>query len=137
MDYRILLALAILAILAVSFFIGRNEYIRRIRIRERNQINAVFTNITHELLTPLTVISASVDKLRDEEPKYGRDYDLMQLNIQRMVRLLQQILETSKSEAGELKLMVAQGDVMRYIRETAECLEPLLMKRKMKFTITC
>lgn len=137
MDYRILLALAILAILAVSFFIGRNEYIRRIRIRERNQINAVFTNITHELLTPLTVISASVDKLRDEEPNYGRDYDLMQLNIQRMVRLLQQILETSKSEAGELKLMVAQGDVMRYIRETAECLEPLLLKRKMKFTITC
>ena len=137
MDYRILLALAILAILAVSFFIGRNEYIRRIRIRERNQINAVFTNITHELLTPLTVISASVDKLRDEEPNYGRDYDLMQLNIQRMVRLLQQILETSKSEAGELKLLVAQGDVMRYIRETAECLEPLLLKRKMKFTITC
>jgi CheY-like chemotaxis protein len=137
MDYRILLALAILAILAVSFFIGRNEYIRRIRIRERNQINAIFTNITHELLTPLTVISASVDKLRDEEPNYGRDYDLMQLNIQRMVRLLQQILETSKSEAGELKLMVAQGDVMRYIRETAECLEPLLLKRKMKFTITC
>ena len=129
--------LAILAVVAVSFLIGRNEYIRRIRLRERNQINAVFTNITHELLTPLTVISASVDKLRDEEPKYGRDYDLMQLNIQRMVRLLQQILETSKSEAGELKLMVAQGDVMRYIRETAECLEPLLMKRKMKFTITC
>ena len=126
-----------MAVVAVSFLIGRNEYIRRIRLRERNQINAVFTNITHELLTPLTVISASVDKLRDEEPHYGRDYDLMQLNIQRMVRLLQQILETSKSEAGELKLMVAQGDVMRYIRETAECLEPLLMKRKMKFTITC
>ena len=137
MDYRILLALAILAILAVSFFIGRNEYIRRIRIRERNQINADITNITHELLTPITVISASVDKLRDEEPNYGRDYDLMQLNIQRMVRLLQQILETSKSEAGELKLMVAQGDVMCYIRETAECLEPLLLKRKMKFTVTC
>ena len=137
MDYRILLMLAILAVVAVSFLIGRNEYIRRIRLRERNQINAVFTNITHELLTPLTVISASVDKLRDEEPKYGRDYDLMQLNIQRMVRLLQQILEASKSEAGELKLLVTQGDVMRYIRETAECLEPLLLKKKMKFTITC
>lgn len=97
----------------------------------------IFTNITHELLTPLTVISASVDKLRDEAPQHGRDYDLMQLNIQRMVRLLQQILETSKSEAGQLKLLVARGDVMRYIRETAECLEPLLVHKRQHFTISC
>jgi len=97
----------------------------------------IFTNITHELLTPLTVISASVDKLRESAPGNVHDYDLMQLNIQRMVRLLQQILETSKSEAGELKLLVAQGDVMKYIRETARCLEPLLNKKKQKFTITC
>ena len=137
MDYRILLTVAVLAIIAVFFLIGRNASLRRIRLRERRQLNTIFTNITHELLTPLTVISASVDKLRDEVPDYAHDYDLMQVNIQRMVRLLQQILETSKSEAGELKLLVAQGDVMRYIRETAECLEPLLVKRKMKFDISC
>ncbi|MBO7647803.1 MAG: response regulator [Bacteroidales bacterium] len=100
-------------------------------------MSAIYTNITHELLTPLTVISASVDKLRDEEPKFAHDYDLMQLNIQRMVRLLQQILETNKSEAGELKLLVAHGDVMKYIHETAECLEPLLVKKRQEFTISC
>ena len=137
MDFRILLTLAIVAVIAVFFLIGRNEYLRRIRKMERTQLNTIFTNITHELLTPLTVISASVDKLRDEKPENGHDYDLMQLNIQRMVRLLQQMLETSKSEAGQLKLLVTQGDVMRYIRETAECIEPLIIKRKMKFTITC
>jgi CheY-like chemotaxis protein len=100
-------------------------------------MSSIFMNITHELLTPLTVISASVDKLREEEPKFGRHYDMMQLNIQRMVRLLQQILETSKSEAGGLKLLVAQGDVMGYIHETAECLEPLIAKKKMIFKINC
>ena len=107
------------------------------RLRRRLQMSSIFMNITHELLTPLTVISASVDKLREGEPKFGRDYDMIQLNIQRMVRLLQQILETSKSEAGELKLLVAQGDVMGYIHETAECIEPLIAKKHMKFTITC
>lgn len=107
------------------------------RVRRSLQMSAIFTNITHELLTPLTVISASVDKLRDEEPEYGHDYDMMQLNIQRMVRLLQQILETSKSEAGELKLLVAQGDVMKYVHETAICIEPLLTRRQMKFTVSC
>ena len=133
----LLLAFLILAILAIIFFVGRNLYLRSMRLRRRLQMSSIFTNITHELLTPLTVISASVDKMREEEPKFGRDYDMMQLNIQRMVRLLQQILETSKSEAGSLKLLVAQGDVMGYIHETAECLEPLIAKKKMKFTITC
>ena len=133
----LLLILVILAILTIIFFVGRNLYLRSMRVRRRLQMSAILTNITHELLTPLTVISASVDKLREEEPKFGRDYDMMQINIQRMVRLLQQILETSKSEEGELKLLVAQGDVMRYVYETAECLEPLILKKHMKFTVNC
>ena len=137
MNSHILLAFAILAIVAITFIIGRQLYIRSQQLRRRLKMGAIFTNITHELLTPLTVISASIDKLRDEVPNHGHDYDLMQLNIQRMVRLLQQILETSKSEAGQLKLLVAQGDVMHYIHETAQCLEPLIARKQMKFTINC
>ena len=137
MAARILLVFALLAIVIVFSFVGRNLYLRSQRLRRRLQMSAIYTNITHELLTPLTVISASVDKLRDEEPKFAHDYDLMQLNIQRMVRLLQQILETNKSEAGELKLLVAQGDVMKYIHETAECLEPLLARKRQTFSISC
>ena len=137
MDSRILLTLLVVALIAIIFFAGRRLYLRDIRVRRRLQMSAMFTNITHELLTPLSVISASVDKLRDTEPEYSHEYDMMQFNIQRMVRLLQQILETSKSEAGQLRLLVAQGDVMKYVRETAECLEPLIAKKDMKFTINC
>ena len=88
MAARFLLVFVILAIVIVFSFVGRNLYLRSQRLRRRLQMSAIYTNITHELLTPLTVISASVDKLRDEEPKFAHDYDLMQLNIQRMVRLL-------------------------------------------------
>ena len=137
MSINLLLTITILILLAVLAVIGRVIFLRSQSIRRQLRMSAVFTNITHELLTPLTVISASVDKLREEEPEYGRDYDLMQINIQRMVRLLQQILETSKSQSGQLKLLVAQGDVMRYIRETAEYLEPLIKKKKMKYIIKC
>ena len=137
MSTNLLLTITILILLAVLAVIGRVIFLRSQSIRRQLRMSAVFTNITHELLTPLTVISASVDKLREEEPEYGRDYDLMQINIQRMVRLLQQILETSKSQSGQLKLLVAQGDVMRYIRETAEYLEPLIKKKKMKYIIKC
>ena len=137
MSLQTILILIIAAIAVAAFLLGREAYRRSIKVRHSLQMGHIFTNITHELLTPLTVISASVDKLRDDEPHYTRDYDLMQLNIQRMVRLLQQILETSKSEAGELKLLVAQGDVMKYVHETALCIEPLLSRKHMKFTVTC
>ena len=137
MDYRLLLTLLIMAMITIIIFAGRRIYLRSQRVRRRLQMSAIFTNITHELLTPLSVISASIDKLRDTEPQYIHEYDLMQLNIQRMVRLLQQILETSKSDAGQLRLMVAYGDVMKYICQTAECLGPLIAKKDMKFTITC
>ena len=137
MNLYILLNLAIVVSAIILVFLGRLIYMRSKRLREKLRMSYVFTNITHELLTPLTVLSASVDKMREEVPQLSHDYDLMQINIQRMVRMLQQILETSKSQSGELKLLCAQGDVMRYIRETAQYLEPLIAKKKMKYTIEC
>ena len=137
MNLLIILILVFLAVVAIAFLLGREVYRRSIRVRRRLQMGQIFTNITHELLTPLTVISASVDQLREEAPQHDKEYDLVQLNIQRMVRLLQQILETSKSQAGELKLVVAQGDVMQYIYNTALCLKPLMDKKHLKFSIEC
>ena len=137
MNLYILLNLGIVVVAIILAFVGRLIYMRSKRLREKLRMGYVFTNITHELLTPLTVLSASIDKMREEAPQLSHDYDLMQINIQRMVRMLQQILETSKSQAGELKLLCAQGDVMRYIRETAQYLEPLIAKKKMKYTIEC
>ena len=121
----------------VSVLLGRWLYLRGMRIRNRLLMERVFTNISHELLTPLTVISASVERLRLQEPKYGKDYALMELNIDRMVRLLQQILETSKQQTGELRLFVSQGDVMEYISKSALCIEPLIAQRGLELNIQC
>lgn len=132
-----IIIIAIVVLLALAIWGGRLLYQRTVNMRNRLQMGYIFTNITHELLTPLTVISASVERLRNQEPQFANDYDLMQLNIDRMVRLLQQILETSKSQSGELKLLVANGDVMQYIQRTALCLEPLMAKRNLDFSISC
>lgn len=137
MNTQTILIAAIIAIIIAAFFLGREVYRRNIRVRQRLKMGQIFTDITHDLLTPLTVISASVDQLREEAPKYAMEYDMMHLNIQRMVRLLQQILETSKSQAGELKLLVSQGDVMQYIHDTALCMKPLMDKKHLQFTISC
>ena len=137
MDLLTIIILLSIALLIGLYLIGRALYIRSVRIRNRLQMSYVFTNITHELLTPLTIVAASVERLRKEAPENSRDYDLMELNIARAVRLLQQILETSKSQAGELKLRVGNGDVMNYIRETALCIEPLMAKKGLEFTVNC
>ena len=137
MSLQTVIFLLIIAAMVGLFFLGRELFQRGVRMKNRLQMSAIYTNITHELLTPLTVISASVDRLRLTAPDHEQDYDLMQLNIDRMVRLLQQILETSKSQSGELKLKVAQGDVMRYIQQTALCIEPLMAKKGLDFKIQC
>lgn len=137
MNLTTVIILISVLLIGIFTFIGRSLYRRSVRIRNQLQMSYVFTNITHELLTPLTIIAASVERLRKKTPDNRHDYDLMELNIARVVHLLQQILETSKSQAGELKLRVSHGDVMRYIQETALCVEPLMAKKGLEFTIRC
>lgn len=153
-----LILLAVFSCLTILFFVGRALYLRSLRVRNQLRMSHILTNIAHELLTPLTILSASVEKLRSEQTadtqgetaKTGEpagtaekredrtsEYDLMDLNIQRGVRLLQQILETSKSQAGELKLLVSNGNVMLFITETARCFLPLMHSRGLDFQIEC
>ena len=137
MDGNRLILIGMFCLLIVIFILGRWLYIRSMRIRNRMQMNYIFTNITHELLTPLTILAASVEQLRSQAAGSQQEFDLMDLNIQRTVRLLQQILETSKSQAGELKLLVSNGDVMQYITQTARCIQPLMNSKSLDFSIHC
>ena len=137
MEHINLVILISASIIIPMIILIRWLYARSTRIRSQLQMNYIFNNITHELLTPLTIISASIEKLREEHPSSRHDLELMDLNIQRSVRLLQQILETSKLQAGELKILVSQGDIMQYIKETARSLEPLMIRKRLTFTINC
>lgn len=132
----LIIFISVCSVVAITVLI-RWLYARNTRIRNQIQMNFIFNNITHELLTPLTIISASIEKIREEHPDSKHDLDLVALNIQRSVRLLQQILETSKIQAGGLKILVSQGDVMQYICETARSLEPLMVRKHLTFTISC
>lgn len=96
-----------------------------------------FTNITHELMTPLTVISATMDELKMRVPGHEDLYVLIGNNISRLLRLLQQILEFRKAETGNLQLRVSSGDVAAFVRNEAESILPLIKKRKIHFSVSC
>ena len=137
MDLPIITDIVLTFAVIIFMVVARQLYLRNQRLKHKAQMSMMFTSITHELLTPLTIISASVEHLKEKEPKFNLEYDLMELNIQRSVRLLQQMLETSKSKDGRLKLLVSNGDVMAYIKETARCIMPLMQRKGLQFNVSC
>ena len=96
-----------------------------------------FTNITHEFLTPLTILSASLDELKLIMPGNKELYAVMNTNINRLIRLFQQILEFKKAESGNLKLKVSEGNITDFVKNAIEAFRPLMKKKSMDFNLSC
>ena len=90
-----------------------------------------FTNITHELLTPLSIISASVDELKQEVPASSSVCSVIADNTVRLIRLIQQILEFRKVENGKLRLKVSHGNVSMFLKKSVSAFAPLVKKQKL------
>ena len=61
------IGVAIALVLVIIAFL-RWLIVRTIKIREKLKMSLIFTNIAHELLTPLTILSASIENLRTNNP---------------------------------------------------------------------
>ncbi len=96
-----------------------------------------FTNITHDLMTPLTVIQATVSELEMECPNKAELCRIIQSNLSRQIRLLQQILEFRKAETGNLQLRVSEGDIADFCRKEIESIDPLMKRKKLHLSLLC
>lgn len=113
----------------------RYKEIERVKAEELNHAKLqFFTNVTHEFLTPLTIISATVDELQLTSPRKDNLYQTLTRNINRLTRLLQQILEFRKAESGNLKLRVSCGNISQFIKISTDSFYPLIRKRKIHFS---
>lgn len=108
-------------------------YRERLRTKNRLQMAVVFTNITHELLTPLTVISAAADSIKRIAPSTNSQTDIIHDNINRLTRMLRQILEVRKSQAGKLQLRVSEGKLGDFCAETTRSLLPMFTSKNLQF----
>ncbi len=134
--------------LYLAYRIVRNRTTQRnqlkLREMERDKIEELnhnklqfFTNITHELLTPLTILSVMVDELKHSIPQGFTNYGVMKNNINRLIRLLQQILEFRKAESGNLKLRVSRGDIAAFVQREVESFYPLMKNKKLHLSLVC
>ncbi|MCB0563492.1 MAG: response regulator [Phaeodactylibacter sp.] len=74
--------------------------------------NELYTNITHEFRTPLTVISGMADQIT--EPVKTKE--LIKRNSLSLLNLVNQILDLRKLELGKLKLDLVQAEVVQYFQ---------------------
>lgn len=118
-----------------GIFATARWYKERVKTRNSLQMGVILTNITHELLTPLTVISATIYKLKAMAPQYEEDYMVMDNNINRTTRLLRQILEVRKSQAGQLHLLVSRRNLISFIEEACENIRPMAEHQKVSLSL--
>ena len=97
------------------------------RIRELEAFKSKFyTNITHEFRTPLTVIDGMATLIR-ENPQAWLDEGLSAIrsSSDRMMKLVNQILDLSKLDSGSLTLRRERLDLVLFIRYLCDSLRPL------------
>ena len=97
------------------------ERLRREKTEELEQAKQrFFTNISHELRTPLTLILGPLEQLMAQSAAPAREtLGYMQRNTRRLLRLINQLMDFSKVESGNMQLELANGDLIEAVRQTA------------------
>lgn len=119
----------------------RNELkisqIEKKKTEELSQIKLrYFTNISHELLTPLTVISLQIERLQKKISGFEPQFDIMKENVVRLKRLIKQILVFRKTESGNMKLKVVKDDVISFVKNICNSGFKLqITEKEINFTI--
>ena len=97
-----------------------------------------FTNVSHEVRTPLSLILAPLDRLivSLRESPYASDLGLIQKNANRLLRVINQILDFRKVEGKQEKLAVREIDLVPFVGEIKSYFDSMASVRAISYTIT-
>ena len=133
--------IAIILILTVSGIIVYITNLKR-KVTLEQQLTDLklrfFTDISHELRTPLTLISGSIEEIveRGQLQKSGTEnMQVARRNVNRMLRLVNQILDFRKIQGRKMKLSIEQGDVVALCRQVGENFTQLAHERSIHFRL--
>lgn len=104
------------------------------QLRETLELKAIdemktrfFTNITHELRTPLSLIVSPIDNLLevfDLPAIYQRQLSTVQRNARQLLRLINQLLDINKLEAQKMDLVEEIGDLPGFVGQLVDLFRP-------------
>ena len=140
----------VLVILSLYLFYRRMK--RRLQLRHELKIAQIdrekseelvqtklryFTNISHDLLTPLTIITCLIDDAEMTNGSRISQLSMIRSNVNKLRRLLQQILDFRKVESGNMKLSVSKSDIVSFIDDVCKVnFAPLIRKKSQTFTFS-
>ena len=128
----------ILLVTVIYVFVKiRLSQIRLEKSEEMNQMKLqFFTNVSHELRTPLTLIVSPLEQIirgnvnLKDLPKLN---SIMYKNSNRLLKLINQLLDFRKAESGNLSLMVQNDDLVSFVREVFTVFEEIALEKEIKF----
>ena len=97
-----------------------------------------FTDITHEFRTPLTLILGPVEELKaqkDLSPYAKRQAELIQRNAQRLLRLVNRLMDFRKVEKGKMEIMLQQCDIVDLLNDTYESFKSMAASRSIEMNL--
>ena len=105
--------------------------------RMKNEFVAV---VSHELRTPLTSIRGALqlvlaDPPAFQNPEHSQLLDIALKNSERLIRLINDILDVSKIEAGQVKLRLRTCDVGGIIRTSLESVAEMARSARVRFIV--
>ncbi|MEA5127462.1 MAG: response regulator [Proteiniphilum sp.] len=108
---------------SLSVYLILRQYLKRIKRKHNTQLREelnrtkldYFTNVSHEILTPLTVISSTVDIIEMKDKMKDKQVVVLKSNIDKLKRLIQQILDFRKMDMGKMRLNVSYGNIADFV----------------------
>ncbi len=140
-------AVYIFTLAFLAYRVYRFQLARRIkdserkRLKEINQLkNTLFTNITHEFRTPLTVIKGMADSIKSNlESKQLDDLEnsleMIDRNSDDLLHLVNEMLDLAKIESGNMTLQLVQADVIPFLKYLSESFSSLAEENQISITI--
>ncbi len=101
------------------------------RLKELDSLKSrLYTNITHEFRTPLTVIMGINNQIKGN----GVEKELINRNSNNLLQLINQLLDLAKAEEGKLQLDLVQKDIIKYLQYLVESFLSAAESKDIKLT---
>lgn len=115
----------------------RNELMKREHAEQISEAKLqFFINIAHEIRTPMSLVISPLEKLIEEnkDAEKQKNYSLMHRNAQRILRLINQLMDVRKIDKGLMKVRLRETDMVGFIEDVMQTFEYLAKKQHIQFT---
>lgn len=97
-----------------------------------------FMNISHEIRTPMTLVVSPLKHLilTDSDPERQRSYRLMERNTERIMSLINQLMDIRKIDKGMMPMNFRATDICRAVNDVFSLFSGQAVEKRINYTMT-